>query len=172
MDIKTFLQQDLEREFGLTSTALARVPEAHFSWKPHEKSMSLGQLASHIATLPRFILIILQEPEIDFAQSPPRRPELPESQAALLRTFSDLQEQVLQAIKATNDAHLLQNWVTRNGNAIILEGKRIQVIRWFSLHHLIHHRAELMVYLRLLNVSVPGLYGPSADEPPAWMLKK
>ncbi|WP_177224220.1 DinB family protein [Thermoflavifilum thermophilum] len=172
MDIKTLLQQDLEREFSLTHTALARVPEAHFSWKPHEKSASLGQLASHIATLPRFIMIILQEPEIDFAQAPPRRPEPPESQAALLHTFSEWKQQVLQAIQATDEKHLLQDWATRNGDTIILKGKRIQVIRWFSLHHLIHHRAELIVYLRLLNVSVPGLYGPSADEPPAWMLTK
>ncbi|MCL6524976.1 MAG: DinB family protein [Thermoflavifilum sp.] len=171
MNHKTLLLQDLEREFTLTDIALQRVPEAHFSWKPHDKSMSLAQLAGHVATLSRIMLVVLQEPELNFEGNPPRRPPLPENHAALMESFYQMREQVWEAIQTTTEEHLFQHWVMRNGDQIIFEGPRIQLIRWMGLHHLVHHRAELIVYLRLLDVAIPGLYGPSADEPPAWMKK-
>ena len=169
MDTKTGLVQDLEREFGFTSLTLQRVPEAYFSWKPHEKSYTLGELAYHVATLPRIMLVVLQEPELDFSKLPPRRPQPVATQQALTVAAKDIHEQVFQSLHAADETYLQQSWTLRNGDAIILQANRIQAIRWLGLHHMIHHRAELIIYLRLLNISVPGLYGPSADEPPVWM---
>ncbi|MBX5439843.1 MAG: DinB family protein [Thermoflavifilum sp.] len=171
MNTKTLLYQDLEREFGLTLALLKRIPEAHFSWKPHEKSTSLGQLASHVATLPRLMLVVLQEQELDFSKTPPRAPQPIETQETLVNTAEQMHHQVLEGLQAVDETYLLEPWLMRNGDTIILKGNRVQAIRWLGLHHLIHHRAELIVYLRLLNISVPGLYGPSADEPPVWMLR-
>lgn len=165
MDTKIFLLQDLEREFQLTQIVLERIPTNHIDWKPHEKSMTLGQLSSHVATLPGLMLTILKESELDFSKTPPHKPQILKTQTELLKTFDELHQQVLKFISSSSDKYLQEIWTMRNGNEVFVQATRERVIRWVGLHHLIHHRGELLVYLRLLNIPLPGLYGPSADEP-------
>ncbi|MBN9298683.1 MAG: DinB family protein [Filimonas sp.] len=152
----------LQQEAIGTRKILARVPESQLGWKPHEKSMSLGRLAMHIAELPRWIVRSLLSTEFDFSKETLQR-TTPESQSHILQVFEDNLANAINALHATSDEALSDRWTIRKGPHIIFEFPRKVNIRW-TIHHIIHHRGQLSVYLRLLNVPLPNLYGPTADE--------
>src|SRR5687768_14627522 len=164
MAMKDALLPEFDHEMGTTRRLLERVPEAEFAWKPHEKSMSLGQLAGHIANLPRWCSITLEQPMFDLDSFGDARPALPESQIALLRDFDSRVTAARGLLTGQSDAAFLAPWTLKKAGQEIFTMPRISVMRSFVMNHLIHHRGQLSVYLRLKNVPLPPIYGPTADE--------
>lgn len=155
---------DFATELALTRRLLERVPEEHFGWKPHPRSWSLGELAMHIATIPMWTGAILRQDAFDLATLPRDRNRAPESAQALLDTFDRNAEAARGVFDALDADGLTGAWTLRRGDHVLNETTRGAALRQMGLSHLIHHRGQLTVYLRLLDVPVPGLYGPSADE--------
>jgi len=154
---------ELRHEAASSKRMLERVPEGKFDWKPHEKSMTLGRLASHVAELPGFLNSILIMDEFDFAKghykaSHAKTPE------ELLNVFQQKLDEVVQTLENTSDEKMKENFTLRNGDRVFGTIPRMVAIRTMALNHIIHHRGQIAVYLRLLDIPVPGLYGPSADE--------
>lgn len=159
--LQVFLKE-LDAESLTTRKMLERVPADKFDWKPHPKSMTLRQLATHVAELPSWIAMTLTTDELDFANNP-YTPEVINSTGELLayfeRTLADGRAHLLSA----REEQLEEPWTLRNGEQIYDTSPKGDVIR-MSLSQVIHHRAQLGVYLRLLDIPIPGSYGPSADE--------
>ena len=156
------LIKEMKRESAVTRKMLERVPEDKLDWKPHEKSMTMRSLATHIAELPAWVTMALTTSELDFADNP-YRPVLINTNTELLAHFeSSLDSGLAHLSKATED-DLVPNWTLRNGEVIYSVESKGDVIR-MSFCQIVHHRAQLGVYLRLLNIPIPGSYGPSADE--------
>ena len=154
---------DLEHELATTRRMLERLPEEHFAWKPHDKSMSLGALASHIANLLWWQTTMLQQDGFDMAAPQPPR-TAPESRAALLQEFDEKATVLREALAQTDEATLAQPWTLRRGDHVIFTQPKAAILRGFGISHMVHHRGQLSVYLRLLDVPVPPSYGPTADE--------
>ena len=154
---------DLDRELEATRRVLERVPDGQFDWKPHGKSMSLGQIAGHVAELPSFARMILELDEYDFA-SGQWKPAKPATTAEVLALFDETSAKLRAAVAAAGDESLAGTWTLRHGAHVIVTGNRAALARTMGINHILHHRSQLGVYLRLLDVPVPGLYGPSADE--------
>jgi uncharacterized damage-inducible protein DinB len=155
---------DLEQELATTRRVLERVPEDRLDWTPHPKSMSLGKLAMHVATLPFYGETLVQSDEFDFATTSSPNIEGVTSRAELLETFETRVAALREALARTEDTALGEPWTLRNGEHVIFTLPRLAVMRGMMISHMIHHRAQLGVYLRLLDVPVPSMYGPSADE--------
>ncbi|MHB1327745.1 MAG: DinB family protein [Gemmatimonadales bacterium] len=152
---------------SVTRNALSRVPGEHAAWRPHPKSYTLGDLAAHIANILTWVGPTLSETELDL--NPPggtgwKSPTF-ESTPALLATFDANVAEGRAAILATADDAFGVPWSLKYAGAVIFTMPRVVVLRSFVLNHLIHHRGQLAVYLRLLDVPVPQIYGPTADEP-------
>lgn len=160
------LAAELEQEARTTRRLLERVPEASFGWQPHEKSMSLGQLAGHVAQLPTLIVPALTQDEFDFAVAG-WKPFSPQSTAELVEQFDANVSAAAAALKSQGDEKMGEKWKLKSGNHVIFEMPRAMVVRFVGLNHVVHHRGQLSVYLRLLDVPLPSIYGPSADEPPS-----
>ena len=158
---------DLDRELKVTRTVLERLPQEHYEWKPHEKSMSLGNLALHVAELPDWIRVTLAQDELDAASAPRPQAKL-KDRAELLARFDRHVAALQQAVEQFDIATFNKPWTMRNGAKIMVTRPRAFVYRVWSLNHLIHHRGQLCLYLRLLNVPVPTVYFNSADDP-AWV---
>jgi uncharacterized damage-inducible protein DinB len=159
------LAAEMRHEARTTRRLLERVPEASFGWKPHEKSMSLGRLAAHVAELPELIIPALTRDEFDFA-SGDFKPFEPTSTAGLLEKFDRNIEAAAGLLEKQPDERMGEKWRLRNGEQVLFEMPRVGVVRFVGLNHVIHHRGQLSVYLRLLDVPLPSIYGPSADEAP------
>lgn len=157
------LLPEFDHEMTTTRKVLERVPEDRFDWKPHAKSFSLGALAAHVTTLPAWGTETLNKADIDIGGSQP--PAAPPSKAELMATFDRNVATVRTALAGKSDAELLAMWALKRGGKTIFSMPKAAVLRSFVLSHLIHHRGQLCVYLRLLDVPVPSIYGPSADEP-------
>jgi len=140
------------------------VPEDKFGWKPHQKSMSLGELATHVANIPHWGSITLKETEFDMSGP---RTALATSRAELLSRFDSHVVETRAALVGKTDAELLAHWSLKQDGQKLFTMPRAAVWRSFVLNHLVHHRGQLSVYLRLNDVPVPGMYGPSADETPS-----
>ena len=154
---------EFDHEMASTRKVLERVPEERFDWKPHAKSYSLGALATHVATLPTWGVETLNRSEIDIGINPTTPVVL--SKSELLAAFDRNVANARAALAGRTDPELIATWsLKRNGKTVFSMPKTV-VLRSFVLSHLIHHRAQLTVYLRLLDVPVPSIYGPSADEP-------
>lgn len=153
---------DFQHELDSTRKVLERVPDDKLTWKPHDKSMSLGELADHVARLPWFLEIGVRQDEYDMANWV--RPPAPSNRAEILNTFAERSAAALEAIKDVTTESLGKPWTLRMGDQVFFTIPRMSVLRTFAISHIVHHRAQLTVYLRLLNVPIPGLYGPSADE--------
>ena len=154
---------ELEQEAESTRRVLERIPEARLSWRPHPKSMSLGQLALHIATTPGAVARIapldgMERPEFD-------RPE-PKSKREVLEALEESVASALEFLRGLDDARATQTWSMTLGGKPIFSLPRIGLVRTIMLNHWYHHRGEMQVYLRLLDVPVPSVYGPTADEDP------
>ena len=162
MSIKDGLLADFDHEMGTTRKLLDRLPDGKFSWKPHEKSMSLGGLATHLANIPYWGDVILNHSSIDLSTMPPNLEEKT-SRAAVLADFDDKVRKTRVFLDRT-DAELVSPWTLERGGQEIFTAPRVAAFRSFVLHHIIHHRGQLSVYLRLNDVPVPAIYGPSADE--------
>jgi len=154
---------DVAREFGVTRKLLSRVPDDHLSWKPHEKSMSLAQLGAHLSNLMFWYVKTAQQDELDLSTVPPSG-EPPASTEALLEAFDTQSEQVHEALAALSEDDLDRSWTLRHGDHVVFSQPKAEVIRIWCTNHLVHHRGQLSVYLRLLDVPLPMIYGPSADE--------
>lgn len=165
MAIKDSLLPEWDHELATTRRLLERVPEAEFSWKPHERSMSLGQLAGHLANLPFWCSAVLAAPFFDLsAGDKETRLDAPASRQALLEEFDRKVIAARAGLANVADAEMLAPWSLKQGEHVIFTLPRVAAIRSFVMNHLIHHRGQLSVYLRLKNVPVPAIYGPSADE--------
>jgi uncharacterized damage-inducible protein DinB len=162
MTFLEFFLQQLEEEAVTTRKMLSRVPTEKLGWKPHEKSMEINRLATHIAELPTWIPMTLNTDELDFAASD-YKPKQVNNTEELVQYFEECLVKGREALKNGNEADLDKPWTLRNGAAIYSTTPKRDVIR-MSLSQIIHHRAQLGVSLRLLDVPIPGSYGPSADE--------
>jgi uncharacterized damage-inducible protein DinB len=163
MTIAEILLQDFDTEMKGARTTLERIPETNPDFKCHDKSMPMGRLAVHVATLPRFGTTILTTPGIDLATT--QWPTLIfESREKLLAEFDTLAAEARAALANASDADLQQPWKFSFGDHLISNSPRSAAYRSMFFNHLIHHRAQLGVYLRLNDVPVPPLYGPSADD--------
>ena len=166
MAIVDTLLPEFDHEFATTRRLLDRVPPAQFSWKPHDKSMSLGQLAAHLANIPFWCTATLEADSLDLeAMGDEARPKEPESRDSLLRDFDTRLNTARQRLVATTDPEFLLPWTLKSGGQEFFTMPKITVLRTFVMNHQIHHRGQLSVYLRLNNVPVPPIYGPTADEP-------
>jgi len=158
------LLPELEHELAKTRRVLEAVPDGHTDYKPHEKSMLLNRLAGHTAEFAGFATLILTLPGIDMqTPSDPRRILRMETRDKLLAEFDDLAAQSIAALKTTTDDAFDETWTLSRKGQPVFTGTRYMAYRNNALNHMIHHRGQLTVYLRLLNQSVPGTFGPSAD---------
>ena len=163
MAIVDSLIPEFDHEMATTRKVLERVPEERFDWKPHEKSSSLGVLAKHGATLPTWGTETLMRPEIVLVGNNP--PTSATSKSELLTAFDKNVGDARAALAGKSDAELMAMWSLKRNGKTVFSMPKTTVLRSFVLNHLIHHRAQLTVYLRLLDIPVPSIYGPSADEP-------
>ncbi|WP_201008866.1 DinB family protein [Paenibacillus glycanilyticus] len=161
--MKKLIVGDAEHELTITRRILERLPDEHMAWKPHEKSMTLGGLATHLINLLNWQAAILHSPELDMSTVSGRREAL-QKREDVLSEYDANAAKVIGLITECDENKLSEEWTLRNGDYIILRQPRAMALRSFGLSHMIHHRAQLGVYLRLLDIPVPGLYGPSADE--------
>lgn len=161
--ISSALIPELKHEYASTRKMLERVPFDSFEWRPHEKSMSLERLASHVATIPHWVTDIVKKEELDFAKTPYSTPKFT-TREDMLKEFDQLTTQAISLLQDCPDEELMKSWTLRAGDHVIFTLPKAAAIRSMTISHLIHHRGQLSVYLRLLNVPVPGMYGPSADE--------
>ncbi len=155
--------RDLELEGAKTRKMLERVPADNWDYKPHEKSMALGALAQHVANLPIWASYTLTQDELDFAK-PMDRPAPVETVEALLARCDEQLAKAKEVIAATTDEVLDSAWTMRAGEQIYFTRPKNEILREFVFSHIVHHRAQLGMYLRLLGIPVPGMYGPTADE--------
>jgi uncharacterized damage-inducible protein DinB len=163
MAIKDGLLADFDHEMGTTRKLLERLPEDKLAWKPHAKSMSLGGLATHLGNIPHWASTILNEASFDLATAPPS-PDERTSRADIVAAFDQARAQTRAWMDKT-DAEYVSPWTLKRGGQEVFTVPRVAAFRSFVLHHIIHHRGQLSVYLRLHDVPVPAIYGPSADEP-------
>lgn len=164
MSIIDGMIREYEMEAANTRKVLARVPEEHFGWKPHPKSMSMGDLAGHLAQLHEFgqMTMNLDHFELDPASFVPFKPK---DRAELLRRFDDGLAAIKGSMNGASDEKMMKTWkMTMKGGPTIIELPRVAVMRALIMNHTIHHRGQLTVYLRMKDVPLPQLYGPTADE--------
>lgn len=162
MSIIQMLLKEMDQEALTTKKMLERVPNDKYDWKPHEKSMSIRQLTTHIAELPTWVTMALITDGLNFADSPYNPPVI-NNTSELLELFEKSLANGREHLAAATDEQLLPTWTLRNGEQVLYVGTKGEMIR-VSFSQIVHHRAQLGVYLRLLNIPIPGSYGPSADE--------
>lgn len=169
MPIRDLLLPEFDHEVANTRRLLERVPEDRPDFRPHEKSMTLAQLAGHLAALPHWAIFALTRTELDLAprdgsgKPPELDPPPMTSRATLLEAFDSVTRDVRSRLTEILDDELMQKWTLRKGGHVVFTLPRISVIRLLCFNHAIHHRAQLGVYLRLNDVPLPPVYGPTAD---------
>lgn len=163
MNAIDLLTNEIERESKTTQKILARIPEDKWDWQPHEKSSSLKKLATHIAQLATYPQIIATTEYLDFAEGT-IQPLNIEKAAELVQFVEDETKKTVHALQQLDEMDLDKKWTLKKGGHVIVEGTKGTLLRTMGLSHLYHHRGQLSVYLRLLNVPIPGMYGPSADD--------
>jgi uncharacterized damage-inducible protein DinB len=162
MTIIEMLLKELNQEAVTTRKMLSRVPGDKYDWQPHPKSMKIRNLATHIAELPTWVPLTLNTSELDFAANP-YNPEVINDSPALLQLFEKSLAEGRAALEKATEADLEPQWTLRNGDQILSVSSKLDVVR-MAFSQIIHHRAQLGVCLRLLDVPIPGSYGPSADD--------
>ena len=166
MPFATLMLPEFDQEIASARRLLERVPEGRNDWQPHAKSMKLGRLATHVAEIPSWVAPTLTQDSLDIAPpgAPPYAPPAMTTTAALLALLEKNAAAARTALAATPDAALTHPWTFLYQGKALWTRPKLDVYRSFCLNHLVHHRAQLGVYLRLLDVPIPGMYGPSADE--------
>lgn len=166
MSLAETLLPEFDQEMANTRKLLACVPDGLWAWKPHEKSMTLGRLAGHVAELPLLATNAVKLDSLDLTPASGQGFQrfIASSLDELLKTFDRNVSEARQAIAGATDAHLAKIWSLIFRGQVVLALPRAAILRSVVMNHLIHHRAQLGVYLRLNNVAIPGMYGPSADE--------
>ncbi len=166
MTIGQSLLPEFDQEMQGTRKVLERCPEEKWNWKPHDKSGTLGWLAGHVANMVSWVPYTIQTEELDYAPVGGPSFQLPkmDNRKELLAEFDKNVAEARAALASVSDAEMMKNWRLLAGGQEIFAMPRVAAIRGMVLNHHIHHRAQLTVYFRLMNVAVPGLYGPSADE--------
>lgn len=162
MDILELLKKEMKQEANTTRKMLKLVNPQDFEYQPHPKSMVMKNLATHIAELPGWTKMALETSQLDFATMD-YTPAVIDSNEDLLKIFENSLQDGLAALNAARDEDLLPDWTLRNGDTIYSVSSKYEVIR-MSYSQIVHHRAQLGVYLRLLDIPIPGSYGPSADD--------
>lgn len=170
MRIADMFLTELEWEAPVTRKMLERVPEDRWAWQPHDKSTRLGELASHVATLPDWATMTVTQTGFDMAPKDGPRYEVPKltTTAALVEAYDQRIEQARAALAAATDEDLQVIWTLQAGGHILQQFPRFVCLRQMVFNHIVHHRAQLGVYLRLNDVPLPASYGPSGDEMPAY----
>lgn len=166
MALKDALLAEFDPEMANTRKTLERVPEDKFGWKPHEKSGSMIWMATHVARLPEWAFYTLSQDSLDLMPNgvPFQPPPPPKSVKELLALFEENQGKGRNAIASAGDSEFGKTWTLLKNGQKLMQMPKAAVLRMIVMNHLIHHRAQLGVYLRMNNVAVPALYGPSADE--------
>ncbi|MEO6192135.1 MAG: DinB family protein [Thermoanaerobaculia bacterium] len=162
MNLSQSLLPEFDQEMAGTRRVLERMPAEKFTWQPHPKSFALGKLATHVARLSSWATMTLATDEFDVSQ-PQEVPKVNSTQE-LLALFDKTSGEAREAIAKASDEEWFKPWSLRNGDHVVFTMPRIAVLRAMVMNHIIHHRAQLTVYLRLNDIPVPALYGPSADE--------
>lgn len=161
------LLPEFDVEMDATRKVLANVPEKKLNWQPHDKSMTLSRLAAHVAEIPGWTEQTLKQDELDIA--PPGSegftPAETETVAKLLETFDENAKKARKIIESTDDQKFMKPWTLKKGGESLFTAPRVGVMRRFVMNHLVHHRAQLGVYLRLAGAKVPQTLGPTADYP-------
>ncbi len=164
MPINQKFLDELEREAAPTRKMLELVPLDKADWAPHKKSMPLGRLATHIAELTGWASATMDHSELDFAKID-YKPTVASSNADLIAIFEDNLAKAEKSLKSADDKAFSEDWTLRNGEQIYFTMSKFHVLRSTCFNHLVHHRGQLSVYLRLLDIPLPGVYGPTADQP-------
>ena len=167
MSIADHLMPEFDHEMASTRSLLERVPEAQGAWKPHPKSMSMGELAIHIASIPSYCTFTIQETELDV--NPVGGPQFPKKSftttADLIQLFDDNIRDARDVLVAASDGDMMETWSLKNAGQVVFSMPRVAVYRSMVMNHLVHHRGQLTVYARMHDVPLPSIYGPSADTP-------
>jgi uncharacterized damage-inducible protein DinB len=165
MDMHQVFLQELEMEMANTRKSLERVPEK-MEWTPHPKSMTMGRLAQHLAEIPAWVSTAINKDDFDVAPEggPAYSPQSVKTRQEALDIFDSNMAAAKKALSSTNDSHLMKPWSLKMGGKTVMTMPRAAVLRNFVLNHNVHHRAQMGVYLRLNDIPVPSVYGPSADE--------
>ena len=166
MAISQMLLPEFDQEMANTRKMLALVPESQYNYKPHEKSMTMGRLASHVAEMASWAKTTLETEQLTL--EPGMKPFEAKSAAELLETYDTFVKEARAAIQGASDQDWQKTWTMNFGAKQVFSMPKIAVVRGMVMNHSIHHRAQLGVYLRLNNVEIPGMYGPSADEMKFW----
>jgi uncharacterized damage-inducible protein DinB len=166
MAMNAALLPEYDHEMGVTRLTLERLPEDKYDWRPHPKSMLMGHLATHLANIPMWAAMTVNADDLDLAPGgkPMEQPPSAKSRAELLELFDKNVAAGRAAIAGADDKTMMSNWSLKNNGATLMTLPKVAVLRTWVMNHAIHHRAQLGVYLRLNDVAVPSVYGPSADE--------
>lgn len=163
MAIADSILMEMDMETKTTQRVLDRVPEDKLTWKPHPTSQSLGQLAMHIAIVQGRIAAVATEDVHELGDNTPPQPK---SHREILDAFSAGTARAKEVVKGFDDARMMSTWTLKRNGKVLMSVPRVGLLRSIMLNHVYHHRGQLAVYLRMLNVPVPSIYGPSADENP------
>lgn len=153
---------ELKREAASTKKMLERVPWDKQDWRPHPKSLTLGILATHIADIPHWVSSIIHTDDFDLQKH--YKPVTASTHEELMSIYQDRLDKAIADLEKIEEADLFKTWTFRSGDHVIASAPKVGIMRSLAYNHLVHHRGQLSVYLRLLDVPVPGMYGPSADE--------
>jgi uncharacterized damage-inducible protein DinB len=162
-NIAMALIAEMEHEAAVTRTCLERIPADKFDWKPHEKSMAFGRLASHVAEMFGWTPSTMDHAELDFSKMD-YKPFEPSTTEELVEFLDKNVAEAIATLKSCADDRFMENWTMRNGETVYFTMPKVAVMRSFIMNHIVHHRGQLSVYLRLNDIAVPSIYGPSADE--------
>jgi uncharacterized damage-inducible protein DinB len=163
MSIAQSLLPEFDHEFATLRKTLERVPDGKMDYTPHAKSMAMGRLAGHLTELPGWVNATIEQDVLDFAKFD-YKPFVPATAAECVAALDAAIAKARPVLAATSDADMMKPWTLRQGDQVFFTMPKVAVLRSFVMNHMIHHRAQLGVYLRLNDVPVPGTYGPSADE--------
>ena len=164
MRLVDLLLPEFDHEMASTRRVLARAPESLFSWKPHEKSWTLGGICTHLANIPRWGVSILRHNSYDLVRDAGQRSVEKTSLADVLATFDQHVRDARAALVDITEGELIVPWSLKRDDVVMMSVPRIQAFKSFAISHVVHHRGQLTVYLRLQNVPLPPIYGPTADE--------
>jgi uncharacterized damage-inducible protein DinB len=162
-NIATGIIGELEHEIETTRKCVERLPAELFDWKPHEKSMTLGRLAGHVVEMVNWVTVTCTTPQLDFAAGD-YKPTAATNAEELVAELNKLAAEAVEALKQTSDDQMHEPWSLKNGDVTYFTMPKISTLRTFCLNHIWHHRGQLTVYMRLNDIPVPSIYGPSADE--------